>query len=139
MPKMWGFQAAGAAPIVSAIRSPNPETIADRDSHRNPASWIPRLGGDPRVHSAQSARLTDDEILEAYRYVARFTSRSSVEPASAASIAGIIKYGVPKDRRVVCVLHRQRTEGPRTTRGRDERSRRRGRRGIESFASAKLS
>lgn len=102
LPKMWGFQAAGAAPIVLGHPVEFPETIATAIRIGNPASWVPALDvvneslGDIRA-------VTDDEILEAYRFVARHES-VFCEPASAASVAGLLKYGVPKDSRVVCVL-----------------------------------
>jgi threonine synthase len=102
LPKMWGFQAAGAAPIVLGHPVEFPETIATAIRIGNPASWIPALDvvneslGDIRA-------VTDDEILEAYRYVARHES-IFCEPASAASIAGVLKFGVPQNSTVVCVL-----------------------------------
>ena len=102
LPKMWGFQAAGAAPIVLGHPVDFPETIATAIRIGNPASWIPALDvvneslGDIRA-------VTDDEILEAYRYVARHES-IFCEPASEASIAGVLKFGVPQNSTVVCVL-----------------------------------
>jgi threonine synthase len=102
LPKMWGFQAAGAAPIVLGHPVENPETIATAIRIGNPASWVPALEvireslGDIRA-------VTDDEIIDAYRFVARYES-VFCEPASAASIAGILKFGVPKGSTVVCVL-----------------------------------
>ena len=102
LPKMWGFQAAGAAPIVLGHPVTNPETIATAIRIGNPASWVPAL---EVIHESLGdiRAVTDDEILDAYRYVARHES-IFCEPASAASIAGIIKYGVPKDSTVVCIL-----------------------------------
>ena len=102
LPRMWGFQAAGAAPIVLGHPVSNPETIATAIRIGNPASWVPALEvmheslGDIRA-------VTDEEILDAYRYVARYES-IFCEPASAASVAGILKFGVPADSTVVCVL-----------------------------------
>ncbi len=89
-PKMFGFQAAGAAPIVNGAPVRNPETIATAIRIGNPASW----------KSAEEARdvsggvieaVTDEEILEAYSMLA---SREGVfcEPASAAGLAGILKH-----------------------------------------------
>src|ERR1700689_1822291 len=102
LPKMWGFQAAGAAPIVLGHPVANPETIATAIRIGNPASWVPAL---EVIHESLGdiRAVTDDEIIEAYRYVAKYES-IFCEPASAASIAGVIKYGVPKDSTVVCVL-----------------------------------
>ncbi len=102
LPKMWGFQAAGAAPIVLGHPVDNPETIATAIRIGNPASWIPAL---EVIHESLGdiRAVTDDEILDAYRFVARHES-IFCEPASAASVAGILKFGVPKGSTVVCVL-----------------------------------
>jgi threonine synthase len=102
LPKMWGFQAAGAAPIVLGHPVENPETIATAIRIGNPASWVPALDVINESHGDIRA-VTDDEILDAYRYVARHES-IFCEPASAASVAGILKYGVPQGSTVVCVL-----------------------------------
>ena len=102
LPKMWGFQAAGAAPIVLGHPVENPETIATAIRIGNPASWVPALEV-MRESLGDIRAVTDDEILDAYRYVARYES-IFCEPASAASVAGILKFGVPKDSTVVCVL-----------------------------------
>ncbi|NNN00584.1 MAG: threonine synthase [Acidimicrobiaceae bacterium] len=102
LPKMWGFQAAGAAPIVLGHPVENPETIATAIRIGNPASWIPAL---EVIHESLGdiRSVTDEEILDAYRYVARYES-IFCEPASAASVAGLLKYGVPAQSTVVCVL-----------------------------------
>ncbi len=102
LPKMWGFQAAGAAPIVLGHPVTNPETIATAIRIGNPASWVPAL---EVIHESLGdiRAVTDDEIVDAYRYVARYES-IFCEPASAASVAGIMKFGVPKGSTVVCVL-----------------------------------
>jgi threonine synthase len=102
LPKMWGFQAAGAAPIVLGYPVDNPETIATAIRIGNPASWIPAL---EVIHESLGdiRAVTDDEIIEAYQYLARNES-IFCEPASAASVAGILKFGVPKGSTVVCVL-----------------------------------
>ena len=102
LPKMWGFQAAGSAPIVLGHPVENPETIATAIRIGNPASWVPALEVIAESHGDIRA-VTDEEILDAYRYVARYES-IFCEPASAASVAGILKFGVPKDSTVVCVL-----------------------------------
>ena len=102
LPRMWGFQAAGAAPIVLGHPVANPETIASAIRIGNPASWVPAL---EVVHESLGdiRAVTDEEILDAYHYVARQES-IFCEPASAASVAGIVKYGVPQGSTVVCVL-----------------------------------
>jgi len=102
LPKMWGFQAAGAAPIVLGHPVEHPETIATAIRIGNPASWVPALEVIAESHGDIRA-VTDEEILDAYRYVARYES-IFCEPASAASVAGILKYGVEKGSTVVCVL-----------------------------------
>lgn len=102
LPKMWGFQAAGAAPIVLGHPVANPETIATAIRIGNPASWVPAL---EVIHESLGdiRAVTDDEIIEAYQFLARNES-IFCEPASAASVAGLLKFGVPKDSTVVCVL-----------------------------------
>ena len=102
LPRMWGFQAAGAAPIVLGHPVANPETIATAIRIGNPASWVRAL---EVVHESLGdvRAVTDEEILEAYGFVARHES-VFCEPASAASVAGLFKYGAPADSTVVCVL-----------------------------------
>ena len=102
LPKMWGFQAAGAEPIVLGHPVDNPETIATAIRIGNPASWVPAL---EVIHESLGdiRAVTDDEIIDAYRFIARYES-VFCEPASAASVAGILKFGVPKGSTVVCVL-----------------------------------
>ena len=89
LPRMWGFQAAGAAPIVLGHRVDHPETIASAIRIGNPASW--RLAEEARDESFGVIEMvTDDEILAAYHLLA---SREGLfcEPASAAGVAGLIK------------------------------------------------
>lgn len=104
LPKMMGFQAAGAAPIVTGKPVSHPETIATAIRIGNPASW------DKAIAAAESsqggfAAVTDAEILTAYRLLA---SQEGIfcEPASAASVAGMLKVKdqIPTDATVVCVL-----------------------------------
>jgi threonine synthase len=102
LPRMMGFQAAGAAPIVEGHPIEAPETIATAIRIGRPASWYGATAAASESGGAILA-VTDDEILEAYRYLAREES-VFCEPASAASVAGLIKYGVPAGGRVVCVL-----------------------------------
>ncbi|OYV23708.1 MAG: hypothetical protein B7W95_01110 [Acidimicrobiales bacterium 20-64-4] len=80
----------------------NPETIATAIRIGNPASWVQAL---EVIHESLGdiRAVTDDEILDAYHFVARYES-IFCEPASAASVAGILKFGVPKGSTVVCVL-----------------------------------
>ena len=102
LPRMLGFQAAGAAPIVLGKRVEEPETIATAIRIGNPASWYAATAAASESGGGIEA-VTDTEILEAYEYLA---SEESVfcEAASAASVAGLLKTGVPEDSNVVCVL-----------------------------------
>ncbi len=89
LPKMVGFQAAGAAPIVLGRPVPNPETIASAIRIGNPVSW--KLATAARDESGGLIEaVTDEQIMDAYRLLAE---REGVfaEPASAASIAGLLK------------------------------------------------
>jgi len=105
-PAMWGFQAAGAAPIVAGHPVDDPETIATAIRIGNPASW--ELATDARDASGgRIAAVTDDEILAAYRAVARLEG-VFCEPSSAASVAGVMGAARTRelgpDALVVCVL-----------------------------------
>ena len=101
-PRLHGFQAAGAAPIVLGCVVERPETVATAIRIGNPASWKGALDA-----AAQSGGMigsvTDDEILDAWRLLAREES-VFCEPSSAAGVAGLLKHGVPSGARVVCVL-----------------------------------
>jgi threonine synthase len=89
LPKMWGFQAAGAAPLVLGHPVDEPDTIATAIRIGNPASWA----------QAEAARddsgglidsVSDDEILAAHKFLSR-EEGIFVEPGSAASVAGLLK------------------------------------------------
>lgn len=104
-PQMWGFQAAGAAPIVRGAPIANPQTIASAIRIGNPASWEGATGARDESGGLIDA-VTDDEILEAYRLLG---SREGlfVEPASAAAVAGLLKLareGRVRGGRAVAVL-----------------------------------
>jgi len=105
-PKMWGFQAAGAAPFVRGHIVENPQTVATAIRIGNPASAAGARAARDESGGAID-EVTDDEILSAYRLVA---SREGVfgEPACAASIAGLIKYAkqgkVKAGQTIVCTL-----------------------------------
>lgn len=104
LPKMMGFQAAGAAPFISGQPIPNPETLATAIRIGNPASWD-KAWGAKEASLGEFNAVTDVEILEAYRLLA---SQEGIfcEPASAASVAGLLKVKdrVPSEATVVCVL-----------------------------------
>ena len=86
---MWGFQAAGAAPIVAGHPIDTPETIATAIRIGNPASWEKAEAARDESGGVIEA-VTDEEILEAHRWL---SSREGVfvEPASAAGVAGLLK------------------------------------------------
>ncbi len=89
LPKMLGFQAAGAAPIVEGKMVEKPETIATAIRIGNPASW--KKAEEARDESGGLIdKVTDEEILDAYRLIAS-QEGIFVEPASAASVAGLLK------------------------------------------------
>ncbi len=104
LPKMMGFEAEGAAAIVKGERIYKPETLATAIRIGNPASW----------KQAEAARdesngvinfVTDEEIVKAYKLIAS-TEGVLAEPASAASVAGLIKFKdqVKEGSKIVCIL-----------------------------------
>jgi threonine synthase len=111
-PRMLGFQAAGAAPLVHGARVEKPETIASAIRIGNPARWEEAMAAVTESRGAIEA-VTDDEILAAYRLLA---AREGVfcEPASAASVAGLLKHGAAGASRVVCVLTGHGLKDPQT-------------------------
>ena len=102
VPRMFGFQAAGAAPIVLGHPVEEPETVATAIRIGNPASWYAATAAASESGGSISA-VTDDEILGAYTFLAKEES-IFCEAASSASVAGLLKEGVPEGSRVVCVL-----------------------------------
>jgi threonine synthase len=102
LPRMLGFQAAGAAPLVAGHPIDHPETIATAIRIGRPASWYGATAAASESGGAIAA-VTDDEILAAYRYLAQQES-VFCEPASAASVAGLLSTGVKAGSIVVCVL-----------------------------------
>jgi threonine synthase len=106
LPKMMGFQAAGAAPIVLGHVVEHPKTVATAIRIGNPASWKGALSARDESGGAID-QVTDGEILEAYKRVADLEG-VFCEPASAASVAGFLKLqaqGIFKEGDVVvCTL-----------------------------------
>jgi threonine synthase len=106
LPRMIGFQAAGAAPIVLGHIVENPQTVATAIRIGNPASWE---AASIAVKESEGAidSVTDEEILQAYAVVAA-TEGVFCEPASAASVAGVMKLsrqgGLCEGETVVCTL-----------------------------------
>lgn len=88
-PQMWGFQAAGSAPIVNNAPVKRPSTIATAIRIGNPASWDQAIAAREESGGVIEA-VTDREILSAYRMLAA-KEGVFVEPASAASVAGLLK------------------------------------------------
>ena len=106
LPRMMGFQAAGAAPIVLGRVVENPQTVATAIRIGNPASWQAAVDATKESSGAIDS-VTDEEILEAYVAVAG-SEGVFCEPASAASVAGVMKLsrqGVLREgETVVCTL-----------------------------------
>ena len=102
LPRMCGFQAAGAAPIVLGHPVEEPETVATAIRIGNPASWYAATAAASESGGSISA-VSDEEILDAYTFLAKEES-IFCEAASSASVAGLLKQGVPEGSTVVCVL-----------------------------------
>jgi threonine synthase len=105
-PRMLGFQAAGAAPIVRGEVVPSPQTIATAIRIGNPASWQQALAARDESKGDIQA-VTDRQILSAYRLLAQ-KEAVFVEPASAASVAGLLQVheagGITPGQRIVCTV-----------------------------------
>lgn len=102
VPRMLGFQAAGAAPLVVGRRVERPETVASAIRIGNPASWYPASAAVAESGGGFYA-IGDDEILAAYRLLAE-EEGVFCEPASATSVAGLLQADVPPGSTAVCVL-----------------------------------
>jgi threonine synthase len=105
-PKMMGFQALGAAPIVKGEPVKNPQTIASAIRIGNPAHWDGAIRA--RDESGGTVgTVSDDDIMEAYKLLAR-EEGIFCEPASAAPVAGLLKLSREglhlKGKRVVCII-----------------------------------
>jgi threonine synthase len=115
-PRMWGFQAAGAAPLVLGHPVDAPETIATAIRIGNPASWDLAIAARDDSRGRIDA-VTDDQILHAYRELTRLEG-VFCEPSSAASVAGVIAAAgageVDPDALVVCVLTGNGLKDPHT-------------------------
>ena len=102
LPRLLGFQAQGAAPIVLGHPVEHPETVATAIRIGNPASWYPATAAVAESGGAISA-VSDAEILDAYRLLAR-EEAVFCEAASAAAVAGLLRSDVSPGSTVVCVL-----------------------------------
>jgi len=111
-PRLLGLQAEGAAPIVEGHVIEHPETVASAIRIGNPVRW------EDAIAAATQSRgwiktVSDEEILSAYRLLA---AREGMfcEPASAASVAGLLKYGADGAEQIVCVLTGRGLKDPET-------------------------
>ncbi len=120
-PRMLGYQAEGAAPLVHGEPVENPETIASAIRIGNPARWEEAMNAFT-ASRGRVASVTDDQILDAYRLLAS-TEGVFCEPASAASVAGLLAHGLPvaegadPPSTVVCVLTGHGLKDPDTALG----------------------
>lgn len=119
LPRMMGFQAEGAAPLVRGCVVERPETVATAIRIGNPASW---QGAETAVRESGGLirAVSDAEILEAYRMLGR-QEGVFCEPASAASVAGVVKLAregfFAGDERIACVLTGNGLKDPDTAMG----------------------
>ncbi len=107
-PVLYGFQAEGAAPLVGGSPVANPETVASAIRIGNPARWEEAMAAFTQSRGRVAA-VSDEQILDAYRWLAA-SEGVFCEPASAASVAGLLAHGLPtvedapRPESVVCVL-----------------------------------
>ncbi len=102
LPRMLGFQARGAAPIVLGHPVEHPDTVATAIRIGRPASWYGASAAASESGGAIAA-VSDEQILAAHRFLAEEES-VFCEPASTAAVAGLVATGAPPGSRVVCVL-----------------------------------
>jgi threonine synthase len=111
-PRMLGWQAAGAAPLVHGAPVANPETVASAIRIGNPARWEEAMGA-MSASQGDIRAVTDEEILDAYRFLAAHEG-VFCEPASAAGVAGLLTHGADGAARVVCILTGHGLKDPQT-------------------------
>jgi len=111
-PRLFGFQAEGAAPLVLGHPVEHPETVASAIRIGNPVRWEDAMAA-ARDSRGAIRSVSDTEILDAYRLLA---AREGIfcEPASAASVAGLLKYGTEGAAEIVCVLTGRGLKDPET-------------------------
>ena len=111
-PRMLGFQAQGAAPLVEGRVVEHPETVASAIRIGHPVRWEDAMAA-ARDSRGSIRAVSDEEILAAFRLLA---SKEGMfcEPASAASVAGLLKYGADGAEQVVCVLTGRGLKDPET-------------------------
>ncbi len=120
-PIVYGFQAEGAAPLVHGKPVEQPETVASAIRIGNPARWEEAMNAFT-ASRGRVAAVSDEQILDAYRWLAD-SEGVFCEPASAASVAGLLAHGLPVSegdetpRSVVCVLTGHGLKDPDTALG----------------------
>jgi threonine synthase len=120
-PILYGFQAEGAAPLVEGHPIENPETVASAIRIGNPARWEEAMNAFT-ASRGRVAAVSDQQILDAYHWIAS-SEGVFCEPASAASVAGLLAHGMPvadgmeKPENVVCVLTGHGLKDPDTALG----------------------
>jgi threonine synthase len=111
-PRLFGFQAEGAAPLVHGAPVTQPETVASAIRIGNPARWEEAM----EAFTASRGRVravSDAQILDAYRFLAAHEG-VFCEPASAAGVAGLLAHGAEDAEKVVCVLTGHGLKDPQT-------------------------
>jgi threonine synthase len=111
-PRMLGFQAEGAAPLVRGEPVAAPETVASAIRIGHPARWEEAMAAMTASHGAVRA-VSDAQILDAYHFLAAHEG-VFCEPASAAGVAGLLVHGAGGAERVVCVLTGHGLKDPQT-------------------------
>ena len=111
-PRLYGFQAPGAAPLVTAKPVEHPETVASAIRIGNPVRWEDAVAAATESRGTIRA-VSDEEILAAFRLLGS-SEGMFCEPASAASVAGLLKYGADGAEQVVCVLTGRGLKDPQT-------------------------
>jgi threonine synthase len=111
-PRLFGFQAEGAAPLVVGHPIEHPETVASAIRIGNPVRWEDAMAATTESRGAIRS-VSDAEILDAYRLLAG-KEGMFCEPASAASVAGLLKYGADGASQIVCVLTGRGLKDPET-------------------------
>ena len=120
-PVLYGFQAEGAAPLVTGKPVENPETVASAIRIGNPARWEEAMAAFT-ASRGRVAAVSDEQILDAYRWLASVEG-VFCEPASAASVAGLLAHGLPvaegtaPPESIVCVLTGHGLKDPDTALG----------------------
>ena len=121
LPVLYGFQAEGAAPLVTGAPVENPETVASAIRIGNPARWEEAMTAFT-TSRGRVAAVSDEQILNAYHWLAD-TEGVFCEPASASSVAGLLAHGLPvvegaePPESVVCVLTGHGLKDPDTALG----------------------